>query len=699
MTKFLLFFITTIIITGCAVKEAPHPTVENLKDVHYNIVDGKVVLTKTHILDANKSTSIKETVTTTQNPTYEKVPNFNKNNVKKYLSKQKNKFKEKKIKIQGNKAKVSVENIPVNEFIDLVFGKVLNVNYTVSDAVDKITNPITLNMSVSQTKQELFNVVKRLLQEQNIMIEKDNGVFFLSKTANVNSDSKRGLYVGIGHSVKESVPDEEKILMYIPLNYITTNQLKRLMRNAGLKLQYPSPNSSTFGLLGTAGDIRRALELITIFDSTYMNNKIPYIIKLENINVEDFTKRLTAILKTNSIPIATNMNEVGLVLSPISEINTLLVLSPQKSWLDLILYWKEKLDIEQEGVNKPKLYMYKVRNRKAKELAKVLNTILTKSVLSETDTPQKKKILNKNQKAKIEKAKENIKRKYKSSITFDLPTNTIMMVLLPSEYKALKPIIKQLDVLPLQVLLEVTIAEVTLTDDFSLGFEYALSNMNLGKSVDKESTLTIGGSGLAYLYNSVKLNIAVDAFAQNQLLDIVSEPKMVVLNNETASMTVGTQVPTVTSETSATDIPSGSVNRNITYASTGVNVGITPVINSDGILTMNVALSLSEAQVNSSSSIDSPMIVNRALKTSVVMKSNQTIMLGGLIYKNNSTTDSGVPYLKDIPWLGSVFTNKSKKTVKTELVMMIRPVIIHTAQEMIEETKKYKAILNHVKSL
>lgn len=699
MTKFLLFFITTIIITGCAVKEAPHPTVENLKDVHYNIVDGKVVLTKTHILDANKSTSIKETVTTTQNPTYEKVPNFNKNNVKKYLSKQKNKFKEKKIKIQGNKAKVSVENIPVNEFIDLVFGKVLNVNYTVSDAVDKITNPITLNMSVSQTKQELFNVVKRLLQEQNIMIEKDNGVFFLSKTANVNSDSKRGLYVGIGHSVKESVPDEEKILMYIPLNYITTNQLKRLMRNAGLKLQYPSPNSSTFGLLGTAGDIRRALELITIFDSTYMNNKIPYIIKLENINVEDFTKRLTAILKTNSIPIATNMNEVGLVLSPISEINTLLVLSPQKSWLDLILYWKEKLDIEQEGVNKPKLYMYKVRNRKAKELAKVLNTILTKSVLSETDTPQKKKILNKNQKAKIEKAKENIKRKYKSSITFDLPTNTIMMVLLPSEYKALKPIIKQLDILPLQVLLEVTIAEVTLTDDFSLGFEYALSNMNLGKSVDKESTLTIGGSGLAYLYNSVKLNIAVDAFAQNQLLDIVSEPKMVVLNNETASMTVGTQVPTVTSETSATDIPSGSVNRNITYASTGVNVGITPVINSDGILTMNVALSLSEAQVNSSSSIDSPMIVNRALKTSVVMKSNQTIMLGGLIYKNNSTTDSGVPYLKDIPWLGSVFTNKSKKTVKTELVMMIRPVIIHTAQEMIEETKKYKAILNHVKSL
>jgi general secretion pathway protein D len=273
-----------------------------------------------------------------------------------------------------------------------------------------------------------------------------------------------------------------------------------------------------------------------------------------------------------------------------------------------------------------------------------------------------------------------------------------MMQLLPSEYRELLPLIKKLDALPLQVLVEVTLAEVTLTDNFNLGFEHALRNNNAATTRSTQAVVysSLGGSGFAATYNSKNLDTVINSYAEDKLLSILSKPKIVILNNSSGSINVGTQIPIVTSEASSNDISTStdpSILRNISYRNTGVVISLSPTINSNGILTMNINLQLSEAQLNDTSSIDSPLIINRSLSTTLTLKDSQTVMLGGLISKNNSVTDSGVPYLREIPYIGSIFKSKSKKVVKTELIMLIKPFIIKTPTQMQQNTQKYKSIL------
>jgi len=108
---------------------------------------------------------------------------------------------------------------------------------------------------------------------------------------------------------------------------------------------------------------------------------------------------------------------------------------------------------------------------------------------------------------------------------------------------------------------------------------------------------------------------------------------------------------------------------------------------------MNISIDLSEAQLNDTSGIDSPLIVNRTLKTVAIIKSGDTILIGGLISENKSKTKGGVPFLKDIPYLGNIFSNVSNKITKTELIMLIRPIIIKTSKGIDIETYRFKKLM------
>lgn len=368
----------------------------------------------------------------------------------------------------------------------------------------------------------------------------------------------------------------------------------------------------------------------------------------------------------------------------------------------MILYWKKKLDIQTDVKEEPRLYIYHVKNRKAEELATAITKVLGLSKQSSQKNSLNKKITTKK---KVTTKKKETKATPSSffvssasstpTVTADKDTNILMLKLTPKQYKILLPFIQELDKLPLQTLVEVTVAEVDMTDTFSLGFEYAITNQskNLPKSL---LDITGSGSGLGVVFSGNYLDATVNAFAQKDLLNILSRPKILILNNATGNINVGTEVPIITSETSASDIDGGTtptINRNVSYRNTGINLGVTPTINSNGVLTMNISINLSEAQLNDTSGIDSPLIVNRTLSTVAVVNSGDTILIGGLISTNDSKSKGGVPILKDIPYIGNIFANQSHKITKTELIMLIRPIIIKTSKEIDAETYKFKKLM------
>jgi len=701
MKQINIYLAVLLSFTGCINQVKPdNPGLKSLKDVSYEVdSQGAVKLNKTYIDKTEETEVVTETISKSEKEKkYEIVPNFEKKyNSSLNLDKKINKI-DKKIIIKGGKVKISVDSIPINEFIDLVFSNVFKLNYTTDSSIDDMKNPITLNMTNLQVKQEVFDVVKKLLSINGVKIKKIDGVLFISKSDKELIDSsEEGIFIGYGRKVKEDIPNDEKIIMFVPYHYVNPRAIIRTLSAVGIsKLKYDNPTQVVQMITGLAGDIRRAIKVINLIDRPYMEGQHAYLVKFKNIEINDFITRITGIYANHEIPVALSPLQRGVILNPIQEINSIYVISPKQSWIDMLVYWKEKIDIESEISPLPKFYTYKVKNRKADELADALNSVVELKLASNVKTAKKQKKLsnktNKTNEIKINKIDHTIKA--------DLATNMLMMQLLPSEYREVLPLIEKLDALPLQVLTEVTLAEVTLTDTFSLGFEYALKNneavgASLSTSTSAAITAAFGGSGFGATYASKNLNVVMNTFAEDKLLNILSKPKILILNNETGSISIGTQIPIITSETSASDIGGAvpSINRNISYQNTGVQVGLTPTINSNGIVTMSVSLTLSEAQLNDTSGIDSPLIVNRTLTTSLTLKNGETVMLGGLISKNKSRTDGGVPILMNIPWLGSIFKNQSEKIVKTELIMLIRPSIIKTPIEMSEKTRKYRSLL------
>ena len=704
MKQIISIFFVTFLFVGCAT-EQPKPVEElqNLEDVHYKVDNnGELKLQKQYVERDNTDKIVRKK--RVEEPVVERVPIFDKG-YKKELSLKGEKKKE--FVVRGDEVKVSVEDIPLNEFIDLVFGSVLKFNYTVDESVKKIKKPITLNMQEPQKASDFYRVIKKILMLNGVTVKEEKGVLFVKKSnRNSPKEMESDLYVGYGRSLPADLDDDKIVLQFVPYNYINPGSALTILRAAGFdKIRYIYLNGIQI-MKAKASTVRKALKLVNLLDRPYLDDKIPYLVQLQEIEVGKFVSQMRQIFALSGINVVDKPGRGGIVMVPIKELNMLYVITPKKEWLDMLLYWKNKLDVMTDVKEEPRLYVYHVKNRKAEELASAIKEVIGLSQKSTKTTIKRKSDISK-QKTEIKRSK-NLSGSfllsnagYIPTVTADLDTNILMLKLTPQHYRLLKPFIEELDRLPLQTLVEVTIADVDMTDTFSLGFEYAITNQDAGL-VQNVLNIVGSGSGLGVVFKGSKLEATINAYAEKKLLNIISRPKLLILNNQSGNINVGTEVPVITSQVSAPDIGGGtpggqpSVNQNISYKNTGVIVNITPTINSNGVLTMNISLTLSEAQLNDTSNIDSPLIINRSLQTTAVVHSGDTILLGGLISQNKSKTKSGVPFLKDIPWLGDLFASNSMKTTKSELIMLIRPTIIHTPQEIDAHTYRFEKLLKYI---
>ena len=178
---------------------------------------------------------------------------------------------------------------------------------------------------------------------------------------------------------------------------------------------------------------------------------------------------------------------------------------------------------------------------------------------------------------------------------------------------------------------------------------------------------------------------------------------MMVLDNHTAVIRVGDQVPIRTSETTNTSssVPvddgfSSNITSEIQYRDTGVTLEVTPRVNSGGMVMLDITQRVDDVDETTSSGIDSPTILQREITTSVAVQSGETIVLGGLIRENKEESESGIPYLKDLPFVGPLFGSKRTGKSKTELVVMITPSAVANPQEARQVTDEYKAKLQGV---
>jgi general secretion pathway protein D len=283
----------------------------------------------------------------------------------------------------------------------------------------------------------------------------------------------------------------------------------------------------------------------------------------------------------------------------------------------------------------------------------------------------------------------------------DKDNNALLILAAASDYERIESALKKLDVLPRQVLIEVTIAEVTLTDEFSMGLEWYFNN---GSRI--QGRLDSGSSGISQLApglsfswkNSVgDVNAVLNMLDKDSRLNIISSPHITVADNQTAKIQVGDRVPTI-SQTQATNTTTGIIE-SVQYVETGVLLSVTPRVNAGGQVTMEINQEVSNAVETTTSSINSPTIQRRTAQSTVTVQNGETLILGGLINERKSKASDGLPYLSEIPLLGGLFGKQSYSDNRTEMIILITPRVLLNTQDAVNITSEYRKRLTGLESM
>lgn len=268
-------------------------------------------------------------------------------------------------------------------------------------------------------------------------------------------------------------------------------------------------------------------------------------------------------------------------------------------------------------------------------------------------------------------------------LTADPRTNSIILLADDAEYRNVLDIVRQLDAPPPQVLIEATIAEVTLNERLRYGVQWFFDDGDLtgGFSSGSNDDAASSFPGLSIRYLNLDVRAVLNALSSVTDVQLISTPRILVLSNESAELQVGDQVPIITQTAVGLNNDSRILN-SVQYRDTGVVLSVTPRVSENGRMFIEIEQEVSEVAGTTSSDIDSPTIQQRRLKTRIQVEDGQLIVLGGLLRSSRSLGDAGVPYLSRIPAIGALFRTRDTTERQTELVMFLRPTVIRARPDI-----------------
>lgn len=453
---------------------------------------------------------------------------------------------------------------------------------------------------------------------------------------------------------------------------------------------------------GTSQELETMLQTSETFDVDWMKGMSIAFFDLDYVDADTIVSELNQILTEGGDPALATLR-----LIPLTRINKVLALSPRADQLKGLELWFERLDVREAGGGR-RVYVYQVQNGRAEDLAASMNYILTgdasgvfgNSSFTGGDPRANSSIgsrgvfANQNQALSANRNNSNNEDEGGLAGIRILPSrenNALLILATPSEYGIIETALEQLDTPPRQVLIEASLAEVGLTDDLRFGLQWMTE---FGDNQITFSQAQGGGvaqsfPGFSYLYTgSADSSAVLNALEDITDVNVISAPKLLVLNNESATLQVGDEVPIPTQSSVSTQDTNAPIVNSIQYRSTGVILTIRPRINDGGLVFLDVTQEVSDVTETISSGIDAPTINQRRVTSTIAVQSGETIALGGLIRQTDSDSKSGVPIVQRIPVLGNLFSTRSITSRKTELLVLLTPRVIEDNSD-VRATMRY----------
>ncbi len=601
---------------------------------------------------------------------------------------------------------LNFQGTDINEFTKVILSDILNENFVIDP---QVSGTVTIETSKPVSKDKLFPLLEEILAINNAAIIKSGNIFqILPRSKAVK-----------GHLSPDTISKSNAKgygVRIIPLEYIAAQEMQKILEpfiNDGNDVRVDKQRNMLI-LAGTPDELNILQDTVKIFDVDWLRGMSVGLYPLDYVDPETLKAELDGILGGTE---GEGENELlgGLVRTmSIERLGSILLISSTASALREAEIWLYRLDRPGEQTGQ-QLYVYEVQNAKAIELADILGHIFdtsSSSSISSTEasiapgtTPVE--IANEEDGSisaatsapvSVGSSETSLATSETIEIIADDTRNALVILATPKDYKMVASAIQKLDIVPLQVLIEASILEVTLNDELNYGVEWFFKNNFDGgysgqaQLFGTENPIAAIAPGFAYtiINNAANVRVALNALQAESKINILSSPSLMVLDNQTATINIGDEIP-VPSRQSVSNIDPGAPTVNeIQYRETGVTLEVTPRVNNSGLVTMDIRQEVSNAVTTETSTIDAPTIQQRQIESTVAINTGETIVLGGLMQELESEGESGIPFINKIPVIGKLFSQTAISNRKTELIVLITPRVIRNNNDARGITEEFR---------
>lgn len=634
-----------------------------------------------------------------------------------------------KISKAGNAVSLNFNRADLVEIIH-VLAQHLKLTYTIDPDVK---GTVTIHTPEPVKEDDLFPVFNQILRANGAIAIKTGEVYRISTI-----EKGKGLASPMGTEKEGGYTIE-----IVPIRFFAVAEMKRLLlpflTQGGEIAEYPRGNFLV--IMDLPSNIQRLIEIKDLIDINVFVGTRMEIYQPKGASAEELAEEMNKIMRAFGSS-AVQAEGFAAQFVPLPRINQLLVISHSDAAWAYVKRWLDRIDTIGEGPGR-RVFVYPVENGKATDLAEILGQVLgltsgskkgTHRTLRELHSggtpasktpgegkipsvpgiqPQPPKTYDEDTRP-IEPAApgvlkpsepetgsttspQGIKSEEQIRIVPDPATNSLIIYGTAQEFQGVKNILKELDIMPRQVLMEVLIAEVTLTDDLRFGIEYEI--LRKGDSfTDLIPVIPVqisGGLNAVAGTGKSSVRAFINTLVNKSKAKVLSSPTVLATDNQPARIQVGSEEPIATGQ--QTSIEGGTLTTTVQYRNTGRILTIIPQVNSQGLVNLQIKAEVSERGTEVTVGRDTfPSFETRDAETTAVVQDGETLFIGGIINERKTRSRAGVPLLMDIPILGYLFGVTTNSVERTELVMLITPHVIRNSEEARSVTEEFKERLQAV---
>jgi len=634
---------------------------------------------------------------------------------------------------------LALDQVALPQFIDEVFSKTLQLNVQIDQAITSRTDLVTLRSGKPLSGSDLFMMGEKILAGYGIGVTWDGQVLHVAPNDVLMSQ----MPVLIRSRALPDVPMALRpVFQVVELHQVSANDMMIWLANAyGTKVKlFTSPSSNAIMIFGLPDNVAAVVEAAGVLDQPRLAGHLSSRFTPIFWSAQALGAKLVEILRAEGYSAAVSSANASTVppsaiqLVPVEANNSLLVFSADRAVLAHVAGWVTDLDKPAQVDPTRNIFIYQVQNTTAASLGATVEAVLsgrqraaagatpevrleqagqTQAQLSSAGPPRGVSVTQAGLASGPSttlpvNAQAETARQPGQHLVVDDARNALIFVGTAQDYSQVRPLLEVLDKPPREALIEVTVAEIDLSNSEALGVEFTqpfglgggqrgrlgtggnvlspLSSATTSTSSSSSSSgstggLPIGTTGfnLAIFNDIGDARLLLNAYAQKTKVTVLSTPRIVAKSGGEAKIDVGTQVPVITSQGTTNTIQNAGTSgilQSIEYIQTGVLLAVRPVVHSGNQIDLKVAQEVSSALPNTTPGISSPLIQNRKVETQVTLTDGQTAVIGGMISENRTDSDAGIPYLKDIPGLGRLFSTQSPSKSRVELLVFITPYVV-----------------------